>query len=43
MKIQSLTLTLGYPLHRVIYAAAIVEVATSIGLGGDTFTRKYIL
>ena len=30
-----------YPLHHVTYAAAIVEVATSSGLGGDAFTIKY--
>ena len=30
-----------YPLHHVTYTAAKFEVATSIGLRGDTFTRKY--
>ena len=30
-----------YPLHRVTYAAAKFEVATSNGLGGNVFTRKY--
>ena len=32
-----------YSLHHVIYAATPFEVATSNGLGGDTFTSKYIL
>ena len=31
------------PLHHVTYAPTEVEVTTSKGLGGDTFTRKYIL
>ena len=31
-----------YPLHHVTYSAAKFEVATSNGLGEDTFTRKYI-
>ena len=30
-------------LHYVTYAAAKFEVATSIGLGEDPFTRKYII
>ena len=30
-----------YPLHHVTYSATKFEVATSNGLGGDTFTRKY--
>ena len=30
-------------LHHVTYAPAKFEVATSIGLGGDAFTRKYII
>ena len=32
-----------YPLHHVTYPATKFEVATSKGLGGDTFTRKYII
>ena len=32
-----------YSLHHVTYAATKFEVATSNGLGGDKFTRKYIL
>ena len=32
-----------YPLHLVTYAATIFEVARSNGLGGDAFTRKYII
>ena len=32
-----------YPLHYVTYAPAKFEVATSNGLGGDAFTRKYII
>ena len=32
-----------YPLHYVTYAAAKFKVATSNSLGGDTFTRKYII
>ena len=48
-KIHYLTLTLGvkvtqnfsqYPLHHVAYAATKFKVATSNGLGGDTFTRN---
>ena len=31
--------TAKYPLHHVSYAATKFEVATSNGLGGDTFTR----
>ena len=31
-----------YPLHHVTYSPAKFEVATSNGLGGDAFTRKYI-
>ena len=31
-----------YPLHHVTYAPTKVDVATSKGLGGDIFTRKYI-
>ena len=30
-----------YPLHHVTYSATKFEVATSKGLGGDTFTRKF--
>ena len=29
-----------YPLYHVIYASTKFEVATSIGLGGDTITRN---
>ena len=32
-----------YPLHHVTYAPAEFEVAMSNGLGGDAFTRKYII
>ena len=32
-----------YPLHHVTYLATKFEVATSNRLGGDTFTRKYII
>ena len=32
-----------YPLHHVTYAHVKSEVATSNGLGGDAFTRKYII
>ena len=32
-----------YPLHHVTYPATKFEVATSNPLGGDTFTRKYII
>ena len=32
-----------YPLHHVNYAPANFEVATSKGVGGDAFTRKYII
>ena len=32
-----------YPLHHVTYPATKFEVARSNGLGGDTFTRKYII
>ena len=31
------------PLHHVTFSATKFEVATSIRLGGDTFTRKYIV
>ena len=31
------------PLHHVTYSATKFEVATSSRLGGDTFTRKYII
>ena len=30
-----------YPLHHVTYSPTKFEVATSIGLGGDAFTRKF--
>ena len=48
-KIQYLTLDLGvkvtqnvahYPLHYVTYSATKFKVASSKGLGGDTFTRN---
>ena len=48
-KIHCLTLKLvtqniaQYPLHHVTYAPAKFEVATSNGLAGDAFTRKYIV
>ena len=32
-----------YPLHHVTYSATKIEVAMYNGLGGDTFTRKYII
>ena len=32
-----------YTLHHVIYSATKFEVAKSNRLGGDTFTRKYII
>ena len=32
-----------YPLHHVTYPATEFEVARSNHLGGDTFTRKYII
>ena len=32
-----------YPLHNMTYPAPKFEVATSNRLGGDTFTRKYII
>ena len=32
-----------YPLDHVTYSATKFEVATSNNLGGDTFTRKYII
>ena len=32
-----------YPLHNMTYAPAKCEVATSNGLGGNAFTRKYII
>ena len=32
-----------YPLHHVTYSATKFEVAASNRLGGDTFTRKYII
>ena len=32
-----------YPLDHVTYSATKFEVATFNGLGGDTFTRKYII
>ena len=30
-----------YPLHHVAYSATKFKVATSKGLGGDEFTRKF--
>ena len=32
-----------YSLHHVTYSATKCVVASSNGLGGDTFTRKYII
>ena len=32
-----------FSLHHVTCSATKFEVATSNGLGGDTFTRKYII
>ena len=32
-----------YPLHHVTFSATKFEVAKSNRLGGDTFTRKYIV
>ena len=32
-----------YPLHHVTYSATKFEVATSKGLEGDAFTRKFII
>ena len=32
-----------YPLHHVNYAHAKFEVATSNGLGGDSFTKRHYL
>ena len=32
-----------YPLHHATYAHTMFEVATSNGLGGDAFTKKYIV
>ena len=32
-----------YPLHHVTYAHAKFEVAMSNGLGGNAFTRKFII
>ena len=32
-----------YPLHHVTYSPAKFEVATSNSLGGDAFTRKYVI
>ena len=32
-----------YPLHHVTYPVTEFEVATSKGLGEDTFTRKYTI
>ena len=52
MNIHYITLTLGvkvtqnvaqYPLHHVTYAHAKFEVAMSNGLGGNAFTRKFII
>ena len=33
--------TAQYPLHYVTFSASKLEVATSKGLGGDAFTRKF--
>ena len=32
-----------YPLHHVTYPATKFKIASSYSLGGDTFTRKYII
>ena len=32
-----------FPLHHVTYSSTMFEVTTSNGLGGDAFTRKYII
>ena len=32
-----------YPLHHVTYSDTKFEVSTSDGLGGDAFTKKYII
>ena len=32
-----------YPLHHVAFSATKFEVATSNGLGGDAFTRQFII
>ena len=32
-----------YPLYHVTYSAIKFEIATSNPLGGDTFTRKYMI
>ena len=32
-----------YPLHHVTFSVTKFEVATFYRLGGDTFTRKYII
>ena len=41
--IFDLDLVAQYPLHHVTYSATKFEVPSSNGLGGDTFTRKYII
>ena len=32
-----------YPQYHVTFASAVFEVAATNGLGGDAFTRKYII
>ena len=32
-----------HPLHHLIYSDTKFEVSTSGGLGGDAFTKKYII
>ena len=43
MHLQENSIFDQYPLHHVTYSARKFEVATSNGLGGDKFTRKYII
>ena len=42
-KVKVTRIVAQYPLHHVTYPATKFEVATSYPLGGDTFTRKYII
>ena len=41
LKVNVIQNVAQYPQHHVTYALAKFEVATSNGLGGDAFTRKY--
>ena len=43
LRIEVIQHVAKYPLHHVAYAHVKFEVATSDGLGGDVFTRKYII